>query len=261
MLNGSVQFNELDSFRQANALLKNSSLISFDETLEQALEAQVKEASKNARDKANEIVEDTANGSKKKKENNPNTLPDITQITRNVERGSSSEVRSTYQLLEKFKDKKRTQDEDLPKSPRQQQMDNANFAGQTMFQPVADQGTRQKASKSQLLAAWEKYSPTVTEDITKKAVRIDIPLLNDVQAIVLRMHPDKSITASLLGSFEMGELLKQNKDKLDRNLRHHQLSLREFNTYRSELEFTSESGTKKSKKKPVKSTKPVLDIM
>ena len=259
MLSGSIQFNELDSFKQANSLLKNSFQTSFDEVFEQALEAQAKEESKNAKDKANEIVEETANGSKKKKENSPNTLPDITQITKNVERGSSSE--RTYQLLDKFKDKKRAQDEDLPKSPRQQQMENANFAGQTMFQPVADQAPRQRASKSQMLAAWEKFAPTITEDITKKAVRIDIPLINDVQAIVLRMHSDKSITASLLGSFEMGELLKQNKDKLDRNLRHHHLSLREVNAYRSELEFTSESGTKKNKKKPVKSTKPVLDIM
>lgn len=260
MLNGYIQFNELDSFSQANSLLRNPSQISFDETLEQALEAQVKEAGKAAKDKANEIVEDSANGSKKKVKENPDTLPDITQITKNVERGSSGEVRSTYQLLEKFKDKKKAQDEELPKGPRQQLMENANFAGQAMFQPVADQGQR-RATKSQMLAAWEKFAPTVTEDLIKKAVRIDIPLINDVQAIVLRMHSDRSITASLLGSYEMGELVKQHKDKLDRNLKHHHLSLREFNAYRSELEFTSESGTKKNKKKPVKSNKQVLDIM
>lgn len=259
MLNGYVQFNELDSFRQANSLLKNDSKISFDETLEQALETQAKEANREAKDKANEIVEESINASKKKKEN-PNTLSDVTQITKNVERGSSREVSNTYQLLEKFKDKKKIQDEGLPKGPRQQQMENANFAGQPMFQPVAEQGQR-RATKSQMLAAWEKFAPTITEDITKKAVRIDIPLINDVQAIVLRMHSDKSITASLLGSFEMGELLKQNKDKLDKNLRHHHLSLREFNAYRSELEFTSESGTKKGKKKPFKAKKEVLDIM
>ena len=260
MLSGSVQFNELDSFKMANSLLKNSSLSSLDGTFEEALEAQIKEASRAAKDKASEIVEDTA-GSKKKKENNPNVLSDVTQITKNVERGSSSEIK-TYQLLDKFRDKKKAQDEDLPKGPRQQQMENANFAGQAMFQPVADQGQRQRASKAQMLAAWEKFAPTITEDLTKKAVRIDIPLINDVQAIVLRMHSDKSITASMLGSFEMGELLKQNKDKLDRNLRHHHLSLREFNAYRSELEFTSESGTKKSKKKPAKTNKKeALDII
>ena len=256
MLSGSVQFNELDSFKQANSLLKSSFMTSFDEIFEQTLEAQIKEASKNAKDKANEIVEDTANSSKKKAKENPNTLPDITTITKNVERGSSSEVRSTYKLLDKFKDKKKIQDEE--KGPRQQLMENANFAGQTMFQPVADQGQR-KTTKSQMLAAWEKFAPTITEDITKKSVRIDIPMINDVQAIVLRMHSDKSITASLLGSHEMGELLKQNKDKLDRNLRHHNLSLREFNAYRSDLEFTSESGTKKSKVKRLKANKEVLE--
>ena len=258
MLTGSVQFNELDSFKQANTLLKNSSFLSFDETLEQALETQAKEISRNAKDKANEVTDESVNGSKKNKESNPNTLPDITKITRNAD--SSNEVRNTYQLLEKFKDKKKIFDEDLPKGPRQQLMENANFAGQVAFQPVFDQGQR-KASKANMLAAWEKFAPTVTEDVTKKSVRIDIPLINDVQAIVLRMHSDKSVTASMLGSYEMGELLKQNKDKLDRNLRHHQLSLREFNTYRSELEFSSESGTKKGKKKKAKVTKEVLDIM
>ena len=258
MLNGSVQFYELDSFKQANSLLKSSSIASFDETLGQALEMQAKEASRNAKDKANEIIEES-NTNKKKKENSPNTLPDITQITKNVERGSSSEVK-TYQLLEKFRDKKKAQDEELPKGPRQQQMQNANFAGQAAFQPVMDQGQR-RATKANMLAAWEKFAPMITEDATKKSVRIDIPLVNDVQAIVLRMHPDRSVSASLLGSHEMGELLKQNKDKLDRNLRHHRLSLREFNAYRTDLEFTSESGTRKGKRKPLKSTKEVLDIM
>ncbi len=261
MLNGYIQFNELDSFRQANSLLKNPSVASFDEAFEQVLEAQVKETSRNAKDKANEIAEESSSGSKKKiKENNPNTLSDITQITKNAEKGLSNEVRSTYQLLEKFKNRKKAQDEDCPKGARQQLMENANFAGQAMFQQVADQGQR-RATKSQMLAAWEKFAPTITEDITKKSVRIDIPMINDVQAIVLRMHSDKSITASLLGSNEMGELLKQSKDKLDRNLRHHHLSLREFNVYRSELEFTNESGTKKKKKKSIESNKQVLDIM
>ena len=257
MLSGYVQFNELDSFKQANSLLQNSY---FDETFEQVLEAQVKEAGRNARDKASEVIEETADTKKKKaKENHPDTLPDVTQIIRNTDKNSSNEVKNTYLLLDKMKEKKKSFDDEL-KSPRQQVMENANFAGQAMFQPVNDQGQR-KATKSQMLAAWERFAPTVTEDVTKKAVRIDIPLINDVQAIVLRMHPDKSITASLLGSFEMGELAKQHKDKLDRNLRHHNLSLREFNAYRSELEFTSESGTKKGKKKPAKTNKPVLDIM
>ena len=263
MLSGYIQFNELDSFRQANSLLKNSSGASFDETFEQALETQVKEAARNAGDKASEVTDDKTDTKKKKaKENHPDTLPDVTQITRNVDRNSSSEVRNTYLLLDKMKEKKKSVvDDDLTKGPRQRQMENANFAGQPMFDPVYDQGPRQRANKSQMLAAWEKFAPIVTEDVTKKAVRIDIPLINDIQAIVLRMHPDRSITASLLGSYEMGELVKQHKDKLDRNLKHHHLSLREFNAYRSELEFTSESGTKKNKKKPVKSNKQVLDIM
>ncbi len=259
MLNGYVQFNESDPFRQANSLLKNPS--PFDETFEQALETQVKEISRKAEDKATEAVSETIDTKKKKtKENHPDTLPDIRQITRNTDRTPTNNAKNTYLLLDKLKEKKKSFD-DEPKSPRQLLMENANVTGQPMFQPVYDEGQRQRASKSQMLSTWDKFAPTVTEDITKRAVRIDIPLINDVQAIVLRMHPDRSLTASLLGSYEMGELVKQNKDQLDRNLRHHQLSLREFNTYRSELEFTSESGTKKNKKKPKPNKKATLDII
>ncbi len=258
MLNGSVQFNEFDSFKQANSLLKNAS--GFDGSFEQALEAQIKETTRKTQDKAVDSASEAVDTKKNKtKETHPDTLPDITKITRDTDR-NTSEVGKTYALLDKMKDKKKYSEEEQ-KGPRQQVMDNANFAGQAMFQPVNDQAPRQRASKSKMLSAWEKYAPMVTEDLTKKAVRIDIPLLNDVQALVLRMNPDRSLTASLLGSYAMGELIKQNKDKLDRNLRHHQLSLREFNTYRSELEFTSESGTRKSKKKPKLDKKKTADIM
>ena len=229
MLNGYVQMNDIDPFKLGNSLLQNPSQISFDETLEKALETQAKEASRDAKDKAVDAASETVDAKKKKaKANNPDKLPDVTKITSNNDRNSSNETRNTYLLLEKFKEKKKFFD-DEQKSPRQQLMENANVVGNPMLQQVSDQ-PRQRATKAQILSAWEKFAPTVTEDITKRAVRIDIPLINDVQAIVLKMHPDKSLTASLLGSLEMGELAKQHKDKLDKNLRHHHLSLKKFNS-------------------------------
>ena len=258
MLTPGIYNQDIDSFKKANSLLQNPSKSSFEDVFEEALEKNVKEQTK---EKASELVDEGIDSRKKKsKETKYGSLPDITQITRNVEKYSSSEAK-TYMLLDKIKDKKKGAiEEELNKGPRQQAMDNANFAGQAMFQPVYEQPQR-RPNKAQMLEAWEKFAPVVTEDLTKKAIRIDIPLINDIQALILRMNPDRSISASLLGSEAMGELIKNNKDRLDRNLRHHQVSLREFNTYRSELEFNSEAGTKKNKNKKKPGKKVQLDLI
>ena len=262
MFSSSLQNADLESFRKANTLLNNPAQNYFGPSFEETLENQAKEAVRKTKDQTNEITDNTTDTKKKKsKENSHEGLPDITQIMRNTDRGNPHGAKNTYLLLEKFKEKKKIQDEDFNNNQRQQLLNNANFAGQAMVQPVYDQGQR-KASKSQMLAAWEKFAPVVTEDATKKAVRLDIPLLNDIQAVVLRMHPDRSVTASLLCSYEMGELVKQSKDRLDRNLRHHHLSLREFNTYHSELDLNSESGTSKKKKQAKPSGKKTeLDLI
>ncbi|MBI3591514.1 MAG: hypothetical protein HY094_09100 [Candidatus Melainabacteria bacterium] len=262
-----LQPNDLDSFRLGTSLIKDSYTKSaFGKSFDEVLETQVKEASQKVKEKASDVAEDNSDSKKKKTSKNLNDgLPNITQIIQNADRKNSLETQKTYLLLDKFKQNKKSQeeDDDLPRGGlRQQTLNNANnIAGQPLFQPVYDQNQR-RMTKSQMLEKWEKLAPTVSEDITKKSVRIDIPLLNDVQALVLRLNPDKSITASLLGSKAMGKLIKENKDKLDRNLRHHQLSLKEFNTYSSQLTFNTESGTKKQKRKAKQATKAAnLDLI
>lgn len=262
MIGPSIQNSDLETFRMSNSLIKDSYKFNLGATFEETLDNQVKEATKKAKDKATDVASEDKDLKKKKvKEKNPDELPNITQLTHNVERKNPNQTHNTYLLLERFKESRKLQEEDLAKGPREQALNNAhNVAGQALIQPVYDQGQR-RMTRATLLEHWEKYAPTVTEDITKRSVRLDIPLLNDVQALVLRMHPDRTISASLLGSKEMGELIKQNKDKLDRNLRHHQLSLREFNTYRSELEFNNESGTRKKKKQAKPAKKIDLDLV
>ncbi len=248
--------SNIDPFNAANSLLKNSYQAGVGNSFKDILEDKVKEVDNKVKEKASEIVEDNKD-SKKKVTKNQNELPDITKIVNNQDKRNQNEVQKVYSLLDKFKETKKFKDEDFSRGARQQTLLNAtNAAGQALVNPIFDQGGR-KPSKSQLLATWERFAPTVTEDITKKSVRIDIPLLNDVQALVLRLNPDKSLTASLLGSEAMGKLIKENKDKLDKNLKHHHLSLREFNTYNSELAFNSESGTKRQKKKAKKAKKEI----
>ena len=254
---------ELDTFKAANSLLKNPASASPGNAFEEVLDNRIKETNKKFKDKASDIVvEDSRDGKKKKiKENSNNDLPNIMSLLQNIQRKDSQETKNTYALLEKFKETKKFREEEEDSKGARQQVynNNPNVAGQATFQPVNDQSQR-KMSKSQFLANWERLAPLITEDITKRAVRIDIPMLNDVQALVLRMHPDRSITISLLGSEAMGELVKQHKEQLNRNLRHHNLSLKEFNTYRSELEFNNESGTKKKKRQATKADKLSKDL-
>ena len=260
MVSTSLQNVEMDSFKMANSLLKDPIGSLNNESFDDVLDKQIKEVAQKSKDKVVDVV-DNDKVKKKKDKAFEGGLPDITKLTQNSDTRNSREVKNTYLLLDKFKDKKDYDDESSSKDMRRLVMDNANnIPGQALIQPVYDQGQRRRLTKSDVLAQWDKYTPLVTEDITKRAVRIDIPLLNDIQALVLRMNSDRSITASMLGSKEMGELIKQNKDKLDKNLKHHHLSLREFNTYGTELELNSESGTKK-RKRQAKELERQTDLM
>ena len=245
-----IQFTDIDSFKLGNSLLKNPSQSTLGKSFEEIIETKAKEVANKTEEKASEVLD--TKGTKKKKDKFGNELPDINPIITRNDRADSHEIRNTYLLLDKFRKDRKSQEDEGSKGSRQQTLTNShNAAGQALLQPTYERGQR-KMSKSQVLNAWERMAPSISEDITKKSVRIDIPMLNDIQALVLRLNPDKSVTASLLGSKEVGELIKQNKDKLDRNLRHHHLSLREFNTYQGELSFNTESGTTRKKKKQTK---------
>lgn len=257
MIGPILQNSEVESFRMANTLLKDpvqsTSKVSFDEVLE----TQAKEVAQKVKDKASDIAAPQVT-SKKKKGRDSNELIDITKLTQGNETKRSREIDGTYKSFNKKGDN-RFDEELSDKGQRQQALENAtNVAYQPYVQPVYDQGGRRRYTKADVLANWERFTPYLTEDATKKSVRIDIPLLEDIQALVLRLHPDKSITASILGSGAIVELVRQNKDKLDRNLKHHNLSLREFNGYTSEVEFNTESGTRKKKKQD--NSKKIKDL-
>lgn len=252
---------DLETFRAANSLLRNPYQSRVNSSFTEVFENQVKEVTTKIKEQTSEIIEENKDTKKKTKGNLQDELPDISKIIKNNETRNLNSLQKTYSLLEKFKDFKKLKDEEHSQSSRKQFLSNVHgFVGNPLIQPLNDHGQR-KMSKSHMLAVWEKFSPMVTEYANKKSVRIDIPLLHDVQALVLRLNPDRSITASLLGSQEMTKLIKDNKDKLDKNLRHHHLSLKEFNTYNSELTFNTESGTKKQKKKVKQTKKAEIDLI
>ena len=257
----SFNHSELETFRAANSLLKNPYQGRINNSFAEIFENQVKEVTTKIEEQKSEATEENIDAKKKTNKDLKDGLPDISKIIRNNENRNLDSLQKTYSLLEKFKDFKKFKDEDHSQGSRKQVLSNAHgFVGNPLIQPLNDHGKR-KMTKSHILSVWEKFSPMVTEYANKKSVRIDIPLLHDIQALVLRLNPDKSITASLLGSQEMTKLIKDNKDKLDRNLRHHHLSLKEFNTYNSELAFNTESGTKKQKKKAKQAKKAEVDLI
>jgi len=242
---------DIDPLKLGTSLMRDSikspSKLSFAEEME----SQVKEAVKKAKSNVVDAVNEDKAVKKKKGNKFTEELLDVTKLTRN-EKSYSKELQSTYSELERFKEGKQFNEETFSKDSRQQMLDNAYNAVVTPFvEQIHDFRPRKRLTKSQLIERWEKFAPTITDDITKRSVRIDIPLLHDVQSLVLRMNKDGSISATLLGSEEMARLIKENKDKLNNRLKHHHLSLKEFNAYTEGVMFDVETGTKKQKRKHV----------
>lgn len=68
------------------------------------------------------------------------------------------------------------------------------------------------------LANWEDLAPRVTEDTVNRAVRIDIPGLNDIETIIVRMKRD-AVSMQVVGSKDAMERLHLNQAELVRNLK------------------------------------------
>lgn len=254
-----LQPDNLQSFRMANSLLGTVQPV-FGTNFSEVLEKKVLEEETKLKGKVSENVTEGTTTTKKKKVKTKEGLLDASQLIRNDNRQGLQGTQSTYKLLGKLRDKKQAEeDSDSQNGLLGQALTHVNnAAGQALVQPIFDQAKKQM-SKAKVLENWERLAPSVTEDVMKKAIRIDIPLVNDIQALVLRLNPDKTISASILGSQIMSDMLRQNKDKLDRNLRHLNLQLRELNTYYTEIEFNNEAGTKKKKRQ--KSNKPMIDSL
>ncbi len=258
--------NDFNTFKLTNTILQNPVKFDLSATFEEVLEeTEVKTpTNKTKKEETSEDIEQIFGLKTKKGKENDKGLPDIQSIIQNNDRREAYRIlQSSSPLLDQLKEIKKFNEENNKSGLRQQTMNNAhNFAGQAQTTPISDNGQNKKYSRPQLLSLWEKFTPQITEDITKRSVRIDIPLVYDIQTLVLRLNPDRSVTASMLGSKEMAELIKNNKDRLDKNLRHHHLSLKEFNTYHSELVLNTETGSARKKRKQGKRDgKDLLDAV
>jgi len=74
------------------------------------------------------------------------------------------------------------------------------------------------------LAKWDELAPRIIEDPKNRAVRIDIPGLNDVQTLIVRMKQD-SVHVQVVGEKSVMERLQSSEGELSRKLRDHNVKL------------------------------------
>gem|GEM_PF-3336146 len=74
------------------------------------------------------------------------------------------------------------------------------------------------------LAKWEELAPRIIEDPKNRAVRIDIPGINDIETLIVRMKQD-SVHVQVVGDKSTMERLQSSESELSRKLRDHNVKL------------------------------------
>jgi len=82
------------------------------------------------------------------------------------------------------------------------------------------------------LSNWEELAPRIIEDSKNRAVRIDIPGLNDLETIIVRMRGG-NVLIQATGSKEVMQRLQANESELSRKLRTHNISLESLQAFDS----------------------------
>ncbi len=82
-----------------------------------------------------------------------------------------------------------------------------------------DSGSRKKQ-----LENWEDLAPKIVEDPINRAVRIDIPGLNDIETLIVRMNPS-GVGIQAVGSKDAMSRLMSSESELAKKLREHNITL------------------------------------
>jgi len=85
-------------------------------------------------------------------------------------------------------------------------------------------GHHDSNDRKKQLAKWDELAPRIIEDPKNRAVRIDIPGLNDVQTLIVRMKQD-SVHVQVVGEKSAMERLQSSEGELSRKLRDHNVKL------------------------------------
>jgi len=82
------------------------------------------------------------------------------------------------------------------------------------------------------LARWEELAPQIIEDPKNRAVRIDIPGLNDVETLIVRMKQD-SVVVQVVGEQSTMERLQSSQSELSKTLKEHNVKLASLQAFDS----------------------------
>lgn len=254
---GAVEFIDFN-LNMGNSILHESAATSKT-AFADMLEEKIKEATISDEDKKTDAKNDKSTKKQANSGINKNLKAGISILQDARPLRNENTLSKTYSLLDKLKDRQPFEEEINPEEKKDLNQ-SPNVVGHAFAAPINSNNGRQM-SRSQMLSIWDRMAPTVTEDANRKTVRIDIPLVKDIRALVLKMHSDGSITASVLASDSMAELIRQNKDKLEKALKSHNLELRDFKAYKSDLTFNQESGSRKKKRNKFAATNDLkMDI-
>ncbi len=113
----------------------------------------------------------------------------------------------------------------------QQQVVNAVREGN-----VAQQEARQENSneRKKQLANWEDLAPRIMEDPVNRAIRIDLPGLNDIETLIVKMNKGDAVSIQIVGSKETMQQLKSGEAELSRRLRGQDIRFESLQAFDSE---------------------------
>lgn len=108
---------------------------------------------------------------------------------------------------------------------------------------VAPQEYQQDSSQERRkqLANWEDLAPRITEDPTNKAVRLDIPGINDIETLIVRMKPG-GIGIQVVGAKDTMSRLANTESELAAKLKAHNISLDGLQVFDGELLRKAKTG-------------------
>lgn len=150
-------------------------------------------------------------------------------LTKQVEQNKNQQSALQQEALQE------TEDTKTKLKPTEQNVALAAQANQKQVEEAMGNAQRDEhqghdhSDSKQNLAKWSQLAPRVIEDAKNKAVRVDIPGLEDLQTLIVRVN-GSGVSIQVAGSESSMNLLEANQGQLRERLAKHDISLKEIKT-------------------------------
>jgi len=101
------------------------------------------------------------------------------------------------------------------------------IARQTKQDAIVDDANNRKKQLSQ----WHSLAPRIMEDVKLKAVRVDIPGVEDLHTLIVKSVGTKNVRIDVVGSDATMKLIKAKQADLQRRLGKHDINLTDLRTH------------------------------